>query len=426
MRNKIFRKYFSGGLYLNLPLAINVILSLIALPIVLKSLLLSDYGKWQFVLALQSWFLVLTATDITFASKKGITQGLNGTFLYAFLKRYKLVVFISIFIVLLSLFFKFTGDVTFLLLLLILAGYLLFGYLFQVSFFEFLIAKKKFKEWSFWQIFLTSLSILASTLAAYLTKNIIYFAFFQLGSIAILAIFLWLYLIKKERLIESYKRGEIDKECIPYGLKLIPINLVSATSSKLSHFIIGPFLGFTNLAVFSIANKLRDKSASVIKSLRPLFYADFAKKDQRELIKIINRNLLKIGFFGFILTIGFIVLGSLYIKLFLPLSFQPAILYFIILAFSLPTGFLATILHTILESHLRYKELAVIGVVPNLSRIVLILIFGYFWQIIGICIALTLTSWLTFYFYYLMTVKKDLAIKILRKYPFLEKLAQIY
>jgi len=86
----------------------------------------------------------------------------------------------------------------------------------------------------------------------------------------------------------------------------------------------------------------------------------------------------------------------------------------------------AVIFHTVSELHLLYKELTVIGSIPNLLKIVLILIFGYFWQIIGICIALAISGWISFGFYYFLTIKKELVIKFVNKHPFLQQVSQKY
>lgn len=425
MKN-FLKKYCTSGFFLNAPLVTNALIALVTLPIILKNLSITDYGKWQFILALQTWLVVFSAIDITSASKRGIAKEFNGTFLYGFLARLKLLIPIGIFVFGVAVYLKTLGKNIFSALSTIIGLYLIFGYLFQVSFNEFLIAKKRFKQWCFWQILITSVSMIGSATVAYLTKNIIYFALFQLGSTTVLIWGTWLWTVKKENLIESYKKREIDKECVPYGLKLIPINLVSLTSSQISYFIIGPFFGFANLAVFSIANKLRDKCAGVIKSIYPLLYTEFAKMERKELIRIINRYLTKIGIFSIFLSLAFIGVSWFYIKFFLPRTFSQVILYFAILSLGLLSGVMAIFLHTILESHLRYKELAIIGIIPNLLKILLILILGYFGKIIGICIALTISAWISFGFYYFLTIKRDVAIKFINKHSWLEKISKKY
>jgi len=423
---KLLQKYFTSGFFLNAPVVIMTIITLITLPIILANIAISHYGKWQFVIALQVWLAVFTAANITLSSKKGIAQNLDGTFLYAFLTRLRLIVPVGIIVIGVAFYLRVLGQHIFSALLIILGLYLILGYLFQISFCEFLIAKKKFKEWSFWQILTSSVAIIGSTIVALTTKNIVYFALFQLGSISVFSWIAWSRVVKKGNLIESYKNREIDKECVPFGLKLIPVGIVTITANKISHFIIGPFLGFANLAVFSLADNLWNRSAGTIKSTRPLLYADFAKIGRETLIQTLNRRLMKVGLIGIPLTLTLVLAGWSYIRFFLPQEFQQAIVYFAILALGLPAQTLAIILHTALEAHFRYKELTVIGIIPNLLRITLILIFGYLWQIIGICIAMAISGWISLCFYYLLTLKSELAGRIMSNLPLLKKLSPRY
>jgi len=424
MMKNLFQKYLTSSFFLNAPLVINTLIALATLPVVLVNLPIAEYGKWQFFLAVQMWLVASTAGNITVASKRGIAKGMDGTFIYAFLARLKLLFSAGFLVLGVAFAFKILRGNNISVLLAIIGLYLIFGYLFQISFFEFLIAKKRFREWCFWQILIFSVSIVGSTLAAFLTKNIIYFALVQLGSVGLLGFIAWLWIVTKDNLVKSYKKVEIDKECVHYGLKLIPVDLVLITASKVSHFLIGTFFGFANLALFSVANKLRDKFAGIIKSVRPLLYADFAKIEGRQLIRVINRHLLKIGAFGIFLTFLFIGVGWFYMKFFLPESFQKASVYFAILALGLPAGILAIVLHTILESHLRYKELTVIGIIPNLLKIILILAFGCLWRITGVCFALTISGWLSFGFYYLLTLKKHLVLDTFIQYPLQKKISK--
>lgn len=423
---KLFRKYFTSSFFLNAPLVVKTLIALATLPIALANLSIADYGKWQFILAIQFWLLAFTAGNITTASKRGIVKGLNGTFFYAFLARLKLLSLAGFLILGVAFALKILNGNIISVLLVIIGLYLIFGYLFQIGFNEFLIAKKRFKERFIWEILISFISMIGSALIAYFTKNIIYFALFQLGSCSILSCIAWLWIVKKEKLFDSYKKDEIDKRCVHFGLKLIPADLVAITANKISHFIIGLFFGFANLAVFSIANALREKCNNIIKSSRLLLYADFAEKERDELIESVNNYLIKLGFFGIILMLGSLFVAWGYIKFFLPIAYHQAIVYFAILVLGLPAALIAIVLHTILESHLRYKELTIIGIIPNLLKIVFILIFGYFWQVIGVCIALAILNWISCGFYYLLTYKREIAIDFANRHLWLEKLIKKY
>jgi Na+-driven multidrug efflux pump len=47
----------------------------------------------------------------------------------------------------------------------------------------------------------------------------------------------------------------------------------------------------------------------------------------------------------------------------------------------------------------------ILGSFPSFLGIILILVFGFFWKIIGICIALAINSWVSLGFYYLLTLR---------------------
>jgi O-antigen/teichoic acid export membrane protein len=420
---KLIEKYLGGGVILLSPQVVSLLVSLVTLPVVLRSLPINHYGLLQFVLAIQVWVGALSGNHISTGAIRGVARGLDGTILYGFLKRLRFFSLICFSGLIASFVFYLTEHQTFALLLIIIFLYLILGYLSQDHYISFLVAKKNFKQLSLLQIVdsITSLSI--SALVAYFTHNIILFALTLLGIKAFIYLTTWALTIRKSKIIKAYKEGLFDRECFHYGVRLIPIDIITITAGKISDFLIGYFIGFVHLAVFSVANKLRNKVAEAIRVTPSLLYSDFAKKERRNLIKTINKHLLKISLLGFLLVCGAIIAAYCYIKFFLPTSYHKAIMYFIIISLGLPAGLMAIILHTILESHLRYKELTVIGIIPNLLKIVLILVFGYFWKVIGVCGALAISSWVSFGFYYLLTIRKDLVIGIIQKFPLVEKLS---
>jgi len=417
---RLFCKYSTGIFFLNFPLVINTLSALITLPVVLKNLPIEDYGKWIFVLTLKTWILTLSAMNITSASGRGIARGLNGTFLFAFFARLKLLIPLGAIVLGAGIFLKVFGHHTFSTLLIIMGFYLVFGYLFYTSLNAFLVAKKRFKELCFWNILIFSSSTMGSAVVACLSKNVVLFALFELCGIGILSLIAWLWIVKKNSLIGAYKNGEIDRECVSYGLKLIPVDLISTTGTKISNLVIGPFLGFRNLAFFSMANKLKDKMASIIKSAYPLFYADFSRIEKKKLVGHVSAHLGEIGAFGILLTLVSVAAGWSYIKLFLPETFYRSTIYLAILSLSLPAEMMSIVLCTILDSRFRHKELGLAKIIPNLLNLVLVLVLGYFWQTVGICIALTVGAWVSFGLYYFLTIKKDLAVNLIKKFSFLE------
>jgi O-antigen/teichoic acid export membrane protein len=424
MRTPSLLRYAKGIFLLNLPLSVHTIISLVTLPVVLNYIDAADYGKWQFILALQVWTFALTADNITRATKRGIAKGLDGTFIYGFLARLKLIVPFSLVLLAIAFYIFFSGNKVIALLLVILSFYFSIGYLFQVTSFEYLIAKKQFKLWSVWQIIISGVSLCGGAFIAYFTKNIVYFGLFHLGSISITSICLWVMLLRRDALFESYRQRIIDKDCVPYGIKLIPVELVGAAASKISYFFITPYFGYTNLAFFSVADKLRERGIGIIRSLRPLLYTDFTQTPRNKIAASVNRNIARLLLAGLFLALVFTVAAWLYITNFLPDEFYVSFSYFAVLAVGIPAVLMAVVLHTALEAHLRYKELTVIGIIPNVLKVLFVLLGGYVGGVLGVCIGVTAGVWISLVFYYTLALRLEYIQKIVAEIPFLTRLSE--
>jgi O-antigen/teichoic acid export membrane protein len=231
-------------------------------------------------------------------------------------------------------------------------------------------------------------------------------------------------LVSRDALFIGYRQHAIDQACVPYGIKLIPVELVSTAANKISYFFVAPYFGYMNLAFFAVADKLRERGVGVIRSLRPLLYSDFAQTPRDRIAASVNRNIVRFLLAGLFLALLFTIAAWLYIGNFLPEQFSVSFNYFMILAAGIPAALTAVVLHTALEAHLRYKELTVIGVIPNVLKVLLVLLGGYMHGIIGVCIGLTVGVWLSLIFYYSLVLRVEHVQKIVTKIPFLTRLAE--
>lgn len=415
-------KYFKDALLITSSQIIGFAVSLVTLPIILSRLSLEDYGALQFALAIQAWLLLLTAGNITLGSKKGIAQNKDGTFLFAFFYRAKFFVAVTLLsLVISAILFLFQKN-TISIILVILSGYTLLGYLPQVSYAELLVGKKDFKSFFIWQTLSSTFISITSMVSAIITKNIFIFAIVQLGATTLTSILALLYVIMKYHLYKSYKNGEIDKDCVRYGLKMIPAEVLLGTSNQLSNFIIGPFFGLSNLAVFSIATKIDAAFRGVLRISYNLLYSDFAKEKYENLLEAIKKHLYTIVIFSSIASLVCLVIGVLYIKIFLPKDYSSAISYVVIFAIAFPAFIIQSLLRTAVDSDFRHKEASLLTFATCFFRIGTILVLGYFFKIIGIVLALTLTTWLEFILYYLATLNKKFFTNILNRHSLILKI----
>ena len=214
----------------------------------------------------------------------------------------------------------------------------------------------------------------------------------------------FLYVVIKNNLVQSYRNKEIDKNCVSYGFKLIPVELTIGTSNQAASFLIS-FFSFVNLAVFSVSSRLAGLFRNILSGSYNLLYSDFAIDKDKRLVKSFKLRLGQLMFLLWFVVIIFILLSFFYIHFFLPKSYQMAKIYLIIISLGLPAISCSTIMNTILSTDFCAKELNMAEILPNLFKILLILFLGYLWRIIGICAALAISDWISFFFYYFLTLK---------------------
>ncbi len=390
------------------PQVISVLVALFTLPATLNALLPKDYGLLQFVIAIQFWLCAFTAGNITIGSKKGVANGLDGTILYAFFKRLYFFVPIGVVSLLVSgYFYFFTSQAIFGILLAIISLYITVGYLPQVSYPEFLVAKKDFRELSFWQLATGILIPFLSMIAAVVSKDIVIFSGVQFGLITIISTIAFLRTLRKYNAWDSYGRGEIDRSCYHYGIALIPSEIILTTSTQLSSFIIGPLFGFASLATYSVASRIETSIRAFLRLPYNLFYADFARHDLGSLADKIRKNIAPFFAIAILASIGAGLIGIIYIHFFLPQDYSAAALYFVILSLGFPAFIMQSILRTALEATLRHKEINKLTLIVNFTKIALIILLGSVFKVTGIVASAVILTWAEFILYYHIVLSKN-------------------
>ncbi|MFH0853279.1 MAG: oligosaccharide flippase family protein [bacterium] len=412
---KVKQKYFSSGVILFLPQIVSLGISMITLPIILSNLSIDDYGRYQFVLAIETWVLALTGSYITNGVKSAIANGFKGTFFYAFFYRLRLAAIVMLFGFVVIIIFFLQQSSLIAILLCIVFIYAIFGQIVNTSFINYLISTKRFKEKAAWEISIGLIVNLTALASAYYTHNIIIFVISSFGSLVLLSWIGFIYVSKKDHLLSEFKKNNIDKKCVSFGLKMIPANIINITSTKISSIIIGLFLGYTTLSTFSVADNLRNKFAMVVRIIDPLLYADFAKQKKGDLVQSIKSKLKIFFLISIIFTLIVLAIGYGYISLFFPTDYQITKIYFMILALTFPFSAVSYIFDVLFQSHLLHRETSIESISVDILKILLILLFGYLWGILGICVAITLSSWMAFFIYYLLIFKPQVLPSFLKR-----------
>ena len=405
----LLKKYFINGVFLGLPQLVSLAITLVTFPIVLSRLNPEDYGVFQFVLAIQVWFNALSAEYSVQGSQSSMARGKDGTFIFSLFHRLKFIIPIGLILLIISPFFYYFYNVKFAIIFFLMSLYFLIGYLPEVSYNNVFVAKKNFKQFSLWKIIDSIVIPIASAIAAYSTANVLWFAVVHFTSTSLVGWAGTLYAVKKYNLWRAYKENNIDTSVAGYGLKLIPSAFILQVSNKITDFIIGPFFGFANLALYAVANSMETRSRSLIKVVQLLIYPDFARSKWTDLKNKIRSKLASGFFISWIFVIFFALLGYVYIFLFLPKFYLISGIYLIILLLGFPAKILQSILQTAFDSALKHKQMSYLLITPSIVKI-LIIIFGFSFGIYGMLWGLTIFAWAHFIFTYIIFLKHDSSI----------------
>jgi O-antigen/teichoic acid export membrane protein len=419
-------KKTSGILSLTSTHVINIVVAVLTLPIILSSLPIAGYGKWQFILAIQAWVLVFSAPQITDATKRGLALGQDGTFFYALFKRGKILLCTSLIFILLSIYFALTDRLTFSLLSGVSVAYIFFNLLTQTSIGEYFTAKKEFLWLGAWSILSSPIARIGSCLIAFFTNSIVSFVLFQICFATLISLIAIILLILKRGLWRQYVLKNYDASCVKFGLRSIPTDLLGITSNRIIEILIGVFFGLSSLAYFSVARDLRNEISNIQKISMPLYYAEFVKQPFEILVQKIHKHIFKMISISTVLGAVGVIFGVFYIKLLLPSEFHVAIPLLMILSLALPIGIPTVIFATALNTHFRYRATAFATAIPNMIEIIFVALFGWIWGIIGMVTAVAVYGYISFVFFYLATVQRECVKKILEKNRGMRAIMNLY
>jgi O-antigen/teichoic acid export membrane protein len=390
----VLKRYGKNGLLFVVLQAIAALTQLFILPFLTRSFSLVDFGILQFSQVIINWLGLFTVMQSTIGSKKGIVEGKDATILYAFLYRIKYALALCFLSISIGIGFFFFNNSVYGWMFVIAGLFLPFGYLPQVSFPQLYIAKGRIDLFVYWQSFAIVFSQIITVFVAFFTHNMILTMAAQYASFAFLCSLAFIDGLRRYSIISSYKRGEIDKECIPYGKKLIFVDVFQGTVGTLHNFILGPIFGFANYAIFSLATRIDVVFRSIIASGNYLIYKDFVETDYEKLKKYLKKKFFFLFLLSSFICLGLFFISFIYIKYFLPESYHIAIVYTGILICALPALLIQTVIQAAFESRFKAEAQRRAVTISQVLRI-LFLVLGAFSGVFGVCIAMSLSAWVS-------------------------------
>jgi len=362
-------------------------------PIVVSHVSASDYGRFVTAMAVMDWLLPLTAPAAAHGVAAATARGQDGTLVFVVRGRLKLAAIAAAGAVAVSYVLSRSGDYVLAWLVLASAGFLLLGSAF-LTFRQFLVGKRAFRVLASWDVALATLPSLGMVVAAVSTGSIIVVAVATFGAQVLLALAGHVWIVRKWRLEEQFRLGRIERATREYGLKMIPLTGLSTLAMEGSTFLAAYVLGFEQLAVLAVAQRLSSRLSRIAGDVaRDLLRPEFASRAERHLTRILRRNLasmvLALGGLWVVSCLG----GAVYLTLFMPEAYGGAAWLFVLMSFGLPASILQDILLLIPGVDFRAVDEALPSIVEGVSRVVGTALLGYWLGGVGVALAIAVGSW---------------------------------
>jgi O-antigen/teichoic acid export membrane protein len=165
------------------------------------------------------------------------------------------------------------------------------------------------------------------------------------------------------------------------------ISVIGVIEGRLDRIIVGIFFGFTNLAVFHVAKVIQDQFKNLWVVFASLIIPKTYKKNKNDninfLLKVLSYSIIV---FSVITYLAIMVFPWLFSLLFTE-QYSDSIDYLSVMLFSVVVGIPNSVLIIYFSTYSLLKPILFIKISSLIVYFICLLIFSYYWQILGIVYA---------------------------------------
>ncbi len=362
--------YFTNkGKYLLFAHIVSLLMRLFLSAVLARSLSKVVYGQYNFILSVVGTLIVFTLTGVNSALTIASAQRKDGFYLQALKSKLKFSVFGVLILIGISIYFFITNNSHLAWPILITALFFIPFYVFLL-YFPFLNGKKYFKKYSLYSIVTETIPVSITIIVILLSKNL---TLIILSWFCITSLFN-IYFFKKTLKLRKNNLG--DKKLLSYGKSLTIINFLSNVLVNIDKLLVSYFLGFANLAIYTIASMFPEQLKRLLKAVGvPLVFPDFSVLDKNEVYKKIKKRLWLLFSLAILVSLIGLLSAPYLITLVYGAKYTDSIFYakllFLSMIFALPFAFINL---GVLIPQRRKKELYVLNTLIPLVNIGLLLI----------------------------------------------------
>ncbi len=386
---------FESGFWLTFGQIITMIFGL-ALAIGFANLVSKEvYGNYKFILALAGILSIFTLSGIGTAITQAVARGFEGTLKVGFSSLLKWSFLITTVSLSISLYYFINNNNTLALSLLIIG---IFSPLLKSTslYGSFLEGKKDFKTNALYGVLRNTIPIVATFITILFTQNIVIIIFVYFFSNTAISSILYIRTLTKYKLTKK-----IDFRFLSYGKHLSLINIIAIIGFHIDKILIFHYLGAIELAVYGFALLIPTQINGLLKNISVLALPKFSEQHKFLLKNALFNKTVKLFSASLFITIIYIIAAPIIFKLLLP-QYLDSILYSQIFSINILLTGSILVGTTFLRSQKLVKENYITSVIPNVVRIILMLLlilpYGIFGIIASILISRLIAVLLAFFF----------------------------
>ena len=370
------------------------LVALAAVPIVVAHVDAADYGRFITSMAVMAWLVTLTAPSIAHGVAAAAARGQDGTLVLATRYRERLALLAAALAVAIASYVAHAGDRTLALLILVAGAYVLLGAA-PLTFRQYLVGKRAFRELAVWDVALGVLPSVAMAVAALLTGRILAASVTTMGVQILVTVAGYLWVVRAWRIRERPTGGDGNRQILRYGLRMIPLSSLSAFAGESTTVVVAYMLGYEALAVFAVADRLCSRIARTAGDVaRDVLRPEFASRDATHVGAGLRRSLGVIVIGLLALGAASAVGGALYLAISMPASYRSAVWLYVVMALGLPARVFQSILLLLPSVNFRAAEEGIPPIVADGARVLGAAAGGYWFGATGVAVAVLASAWI--------------------------------
>ncbi len=352
------------------------------------------YGQYKFIISIAGFLIIFSLPGMSTAITRSVARNFEGTVKLALKTKLKWSTLAAISGFFLAFYYGWRGNQ------ILSISFLIVGILspFVNSFTvhgDYLAGKKRFGLQAKYNLASNFLAALATAIAIFLTKNVVYLILVYFVSRAVLHILFYLSVLKK---IPPNKN--IDPEAVTYGKHLSLIAVLGQIATHIDQILVFHFLGAVELAVYSFAILVPNQIKTLAKYIEHLALPKFSVRNSKELKKTVLSKTIRMGIFLTTGVILYLLFAGLIFKIFFP-NYIDSVVYSRIYSLAL-LGMITAVPEVIFWAKAKTKIIYTYSIFGDLTKILIIFISLYYFGLMGLVVGLVIHRFISTVFIFFM------------------------